>query len=413
MRDSHTPLRRPAADGERTSPQRFRFLYRWRRPRPTPRTGTLDRLAVERERIKLWLLILAGIVAILIGADLLSGGVRGRSVDLAFNLMYGACGSVLATLLVALFQIRFRTREVHEQAGESLRLLGVKPGTTSRVALVVTTWKSGHRDVTPRRSDGFLGPAASYPDELDDSIYVRRDMLLVADLMRLLQKGGLGAPVIVSDEEFLTDVRDHTRQGPISVYVGDGRYEMVTNVIVIGLWGNRVTEHLMSLDRSVIPFRLDSDQGQEIRIYSPDVSDDGQYLPLRQLDERLQVEGGEKVRGCALISRFRFDDVTVSILGGAYGLPTARLGDLLLNQPPEGRALWQIEDTVDFWAGIGTPSHGSRTTELFEVETPRTKLGQVEGRRFSDLLRDNVVNLQNADQNTPVASRGGAKASQL
>lgn len=297
MRDSHTPLRRPAADAERTTPQRFGFLSRWRRPRSTPRTGTLARLAGERERIKLWLLILAGIVTIIIGANVLSGGLRGRSVDLAFNLMYGACGSVLATLLVALFQIRFRTREVHEQAGESLRLLGVKPGTASRVALVVTTWKSGHRDVTPRRSDGFLGPATSYPDELDDSIYVRRDMLLVADLMRLLQKGGLGAPVIVSDEEFLTDVRHHTRQGPISVYVGDGRYEMVTNVIVIGLWGNKVTEHLMSLERSVIPFRLDSDQGQEIRIYSPDVSDDGQYLPLRQLDERLQVEGGGESPG--------------------------------------------------------------------------------------------------------------------
>lgn len=128
-------------------------------------------------------------------------------------------------------------------------------------------------------------------------------------------------------------------------------------------------------------------------------------------DSRLR--GGEKVRGCALISRFRFDDVTVSILGGAYGLPTARLGDLLLNQPPEGRALWSIEDDVDFWAGIGTPSYGSRTTELFEVETPRTKLGQVKGRRFSDLLRDNVVNLQNADQSKPVSSGGGAKASQF
>jgi hypothetical protein len=40
------------------------------------------------------------------------------------------------------------------------------------------------------------------------------------------------------------------------------------------------------------------------------------------------------------MARPTYDDVTVAILGGSYGLPTARLGDLIGTIRPDLDPLW-------------------------------------------------------------------------
>lgn len=269
-----------------------------------------------------------------------------------------------------------------------MRLLGVRPGRESRVALVVTGWQTGKwRDENPVRGDGKLGPYQSYPDFLDDTIYVRRDVLLIADLIRLLQKSGLDAPIIVSDKELVHQVRRQEHVRGIQVNTGDGRWESVTNVVVVGLWGNQVTASLSA--SSAVPFRLGLDEAgrQVLRVDPADRLDPAGTQTLGPQDDERR-DGGRHVKetpGFGFIARLTFADVRLALLGGSYGLPTARMGDLLLNRPAASERLWDIEADADFWVGVTTPARGDRNG-LFGVGVPQVAHSRVIDSRLTDVL---------------------------
>jgi hypothetical protein len=328
------------------------------------------------------------VVAALVAGDVILGQPGGIP-RLAFNIAYGTCGSVLATILVALTQVWFRLRELLAQGNEAVRLLGIRPSRDCRVALVVTAWETGKwREQEPVREDGKLGAHKEYPDALDDTIYVRRDVLLVADLIRLIQKAGLDAPVIISDKELLDQVNHHGCTRDLQVNTGDNTWVTVTDVVVLGLWGNVITAKLS--ESQYVPFRLAlNDRGNQVlQIEPPDPHDPvGVQTMGPQPDERRDNRKYEKsTEGFAFIARFRFADVGVAVLGGSYGLPTARLGDLLLTRPKAAERLWEVDPESDFWAGVRTPPR-SRRFGTYGLTTPHVGQGQVREHRFGDLLR--------------------------
>lgn len=271
------------------------------------RTGAVARLQRYRWLVYRALLGLVLIVSAIVAADVALGQPQGVG-GLAFTIAYGACGSVLATILVSLTQVWFRLREMLAQGNEAIRVLGIRPDKHCRVAIVVTAWETGKwREQEPVGADGKLGPHKDYPDGLDDAIYVRRDVLLVADLIRLTQKAGLDAPLIVSDRELLDQVRAHSRERHLQVYTGDKNWVPVTDVVVVGLWGNRVTRKLS--DAPQVPFRLVTKQGlQHLKLDPSDDNDRSRPTTFEPQDDERR-EGGQHrstTTGFALVARFRF-----------------------------------------------------------------------------------------------------------
>lgn len=356
-------------------------LRRWLRQKRSGRPAGLKRHYQERRRITVALVVLLCLVAAGAYADLRLGDNRDRAVDLAFNIGYGAAASVLATLLVAVTQLQFRIKERLDQGKDTLRLLGITPGRNTSTALVVTAWTTGRDEGASTASEHeLLGPLDDKPDGLDRTTYVRRDMLLVADLIRLLQKAGLEAPHIVSDEHFLEDFKPGAhRSRRVQVKTDENNKATVTNVVVIGLWGNKVTERLVGPTDRVLPFRLDSTQGQSIRTFGPDADDEEQFTNYGPQKRKAQVHG------FALIARFHLKDVVLSILGGTYGLPTARLGDLLASRPPELEALIDIDPELDMWTGIRCPGEGRRF-KPYVVDTPYVARRRYQDHWLADLL---------------------------
>lgn len=317
-----------------SSPWAVRRHRRGRGSRPNARQseGSFGRLISTRTWVRWGLVVLMVVTLAVAWSDLSSREGRPDALDLVIGLTYGAIGSILATILVTLVQIQFQIRERLEKATEALKVLGVTPSLGTRVALVLIA------------RDGINMTRT----------YARRDILLVADLIRLMQRAGLDAPLILSDQDFMLQAEAPHSAWGLLTNVEDGQRLITTNVICIGLWSNALLEKLADASPDMLPVQLERDAQ---RVVLPS----GRVLKLKD--------------DYAFVARFHLRDVVLTVLAGTYSLPTARLGDFLSSMPDVGRSLWEVDSQHDFWATIRCPGEGEDQRgrrDSYVVEPPMT-----------------------------------------
>jgi hypothetical protein len=110
---------------------------------------------------------------------------------------------------------------------------------------------------------------------------VQRDMLLAADIIRLLQRAGLDAPFIESDEVFVGGLLDHRAGEHVTINPGDHSRLPLASMICIGLWANKITEALARASIGAAPFELIRTPKQHFALHP--AADDVAEAPLRVL----------------------------------------------------------------------------------------------------------------------------------
>lgn len=320
----------------------------------------------DRNRVRLQILLVSAVLTVAIDL-LVTGHAPTRLQTLPLNLLYGIYASLLAALLIERWAV---TREVDRHrsyAYEALGVLGIVEALElEEVAIVVPSFptgphpEAGVHGANQRLLQTRLGFAPSSglrksANEMGSYSYARRDMLAVADLMRLVGAAGLPQPFIVSDDSFAKALHDiHKTGGALRVKTGERKPNEVRRVraaVVVGLWSNIVT--WMLSDHDAVPFGLSNDanpNARKIRFDSPTHSHESLWLPQESSESRAY----------GLFARLTLDEFRFVVVGGISSLGTVRLGDLIAHKPSACSALFDADPTDDLWALISCPGEGDR-----------------------------------------------------
>lgn len=364
--------------------------------------GYIRDLGVQRRRYSLALvgLLIASLAAVVIDISTYSPD-SSRTSQIVLAYTYNLLASLLVAALISRLVVSLSIREFMARPTTPLAVLGIRasPG-LGRVALVLSAIPVPETNLRPDTVESIqqelsVPPQVAISDQVRKGLenlgvyaHSRRDILLTADLTRLMGDAGLDAPLIVSDVEFMTAIAESTSTGRRfrkGIHLQDRSAEpyathRVTHAVVIGLWSSLVTTSLT--ESPDIPIRLvDGPDSREIHLRATDT---GQTV---RVDATIGQRRTENVPHTpSVLARFFFRDISLSIVGGTRGLGTARIGDLLGSRPSTCEELWSTEYSNDLWAGISCPGRGRRG-EDFSITAAFNQAGMLRTKRISDVIR--------------------------